>query len=151
MTAERPIPSRSRPAMRTLTVALACAVLALSACGKQGDADTAGKQGEGKAGAEKGPDAVPVEAVARKAVETKDGTDFSRRQAYVTVRLPDGSTLDRDVVAGINDGYDIEIVSGLAEGETVVFDKSAAADSRCSASVSTFANTTSGCLAEAAS
>ena len=64
MTAERPIPFRSRPAMRTLTIALACAVLALSACGKQGDADAAGKQDEGKAGAAKGPDAVPVEAVA---------------------------------------------------------------------------------------
>ena len=68
---------------------------------------------------------VPIEAVARRAVETDRGADFTRRQSYVTVRAPDGSETDKTVETGLSDGYSIEIVSGLAAGETVVYDKSA--------------------------
>lgn len=68
---------------------------------------------------------VPVEAVARRAVETEKGADFSRRQSYVTVRSPNGGETDKVVETGISDGYHVEIVSGLQPGEQVVYDKSA--------------------------
>ncbi|MDR1744356.1 MAG: efflux RND transporter periplasmic adaptor subunit [Planctomycetota bacterium] len=73
---------------------------------------------------------VPASAVVRKAVaaeEPKQGEggggrkmDYRRRQAYVTVVTPDGAEEERPVGAGITDGNMIEIVSGLAAGETVV-------------------------------
>ncbi len=73
---------------------------------------------------------VPVEAVARRAIQKNDGdSDYSRRESFVTVRLPNGQEEDRIVKTGINDGYTVEIVSGLQEGEVVLYDRNVA-DSR---------------------
>ena len=58
-------------------------------------------------------------------METDRGADYTRRQSYVTVRAPDGKETDRAVETGLSDGYNIEIVSGLEAGETIVYDKSA--------------------------
>ncbi len=72
---------------------------------------------------------VPVEAVARRAALKNGDSDYSRRESYVTLRLPNGTTEDRVVKTGLNDGYTIEITSGLQEGEEVVYDRNLA-DSR---------------------
>ncbi len=72
---------------------------------------------------------IPVEAIARKAVSANGGSDYTRRQTYVTVQSPDGSETDRIVKTGISDGYRIEVTEGLDAGETVAFSKNAA-DSR---------------------
>jgi multidrug efflux pump subunit AcrA (membrane-fusion protein) len=77
---------------------------------------------------------VPASAVVRRAVRVEapegasapaDGTqrqrmDYSRRESFVTVLRADGTEDDRKVVPGITDGNNMEIVSGLNEGETVV-------------------------------
>ncbi len=69
---------------------------------------------------------VPASAVVRRAVRENDTAggeervDYSRRQSYVTVVRPDGVQEERAVETGITDGVDIEIVSGLNAGETVV-------------------------------
>lgn len=46
--------------------------------------------------------------------------DYSRRESFVTVRTPDGKETERQVEVGISDGYQVEIVSGLQPGESVV-------------------------------
>ena len=69
---------------------------------------------------------VPVGAVVRRAAVSgpDDGNsgrvDYSRRQSYVTVVGPGGVEKERLVETGITDGYQIEIVSGLSEGEEVI-------------------------------
>ncbi len=81
---------------------------------------------------------VPAAAVVRKAAGAEaDGggeaggrtpaggrpggqVDYSRRQSYVTVVKPGGAEEERRVETGITDGYKIEIVSGLSEGEEVL-------------------------------
>ncbi len=52
---------------------------------------------------------VPMMAVIRREQKT-----------FVTIVKPDGSTEDREVELGINDGENQEIVSGLADGEQVL-------------------------------
>jgi HlyD family secretion protein len=52
---------------------------------------------------------VPMLAIARKLHKT-----------FVSIVKPDGSTEDREVEIGIDDGEDQEITSGLAEGEQVL-------------------------------
>ncbi|MCC8181181.1 MAG: efflux RND transporter periplasmic adaptor subunit, partial [Planctomycetes bacterium] len=83
---------------------------------------------------------VPAAAVVRKAVvvenrsagsaipaahseaeQTDQRVDYSRRQSFVTVKLADGREEERQVETGLSDGYQIEIVSGLNEGETVIY------------------------------
>ncbi|MCC8116396.1 MAG: efflux RND transporter periplasmic adaptor subunit [Planctomycetes bacterium] len=74
---------------------------------------------------------VPASAVVRRAVRENDAADgearvdYSRRQSYVTVVRPDGVQEERAVETGITDGVDIEIVSGLEAGETVVLHEAA--------------------------
>lgn len=70
---------------------------------------------------------VPVAAVVRKAVSSASGTgtDYSRRQSFATVIKPDGTEEERAVQTGISDGYHIEIVSGLEQGETVALSQNA--------------------------
>jgi len=51
-----------------------------------------------------------------------------KRKVFVTVQKPDGTTEDRDVVTGINDGDNIEIVSGLTAGDKVMVHKNEAAN-----------------------
>ncbi len=70
---------------------------------------------------------VPVGAVVRKAVEVADSSgqgsgrmDYTKRNSFVTVVKPGGVEEERQVETGITDGYAIEIVSGLSEGEVVV-------------------------------
>ena len=84
---------------------------------------------------------VPVGAVVRKAVvvdglpparagqsgesrpESPEGgakVDYTRRQSFVTVVKPDGTQEERRVEPGISDGYKMEIVSGVQEGDTVL-------------------------------
>ncbi len=70
---------------------------------------------------------VPVGAVVRKAVEVADASgqgsgrkDYSKRNSFVTVVNPGGVEEERQVETGITDGYAVEIVSGLSEGEVVV-------------------------------
>jgi HlyD family secretion protein len=55
---------------------------------------------------------VPVEAVIRK-----------QGKRVATVQKSDGTTEERPVETGINDGTKIEIVSGLSEGEKVILQK----------------------------
>ena len=55
---------------------------------------------------------VPSEAVA-----------FKKGQRLATVQKPDGTTEDRPVTTGINNGDRIEVLTGLAEGETVILRK----------------------------
>ncbi len=74
---------------------------------------------------------LPAQAVVRKAVRVDEGTgepgkgggkiDYSRRQTFVTVRLPNGAEEERQVEVGLTDGYEVEIVSGVAEGEQVLY------------------------------
>jgi HlyD family secretion protein len=64
---------------------------------------------------------VPISAVIRK-----------ERQEIVQVQQKDGTTEDRPVKIGISDGTNDEILSGVAEGETVVLHKGAG-DSRWNA------------------
>ncbi len=52
---------------------------------------------------------LPIEAVGRK-----------KGQSVVTVLKPDGTTEERVVEVGINNGTLIEIVSGLSDNDTVV-------------------------------
>ena len=85
---------------------------------------------------------VPASAVVRKAVrldapaagqpagtgigEAPDGggrVDYSRRQSYVTVLNPNGTEEERAVETGITDGFRVEIVSGLKEGEEVLLNE----------------------------
>lgn len=67
---------------------------------------------------------VPASAIVRRAAKTNEGggehSDYSRRQSIVTVRLPDGTTEERQVQVGITDGSRTEIKSGVKEGEEVV-------------------------------
>ncbi len=51
--------------------------------------------------------------------------DYSRRESFVSVLKPDGTEEERRVQTGITDGYQIEIVSGLKEGEEVVLQQNA--------------------------
>ena len=66
---------------------------------------------------------VPAAAVVRRA-SRGDGesgrVDYSRRQSFVTVRRAGGGEEERRVETGLSDGYETEIVSGLAAGEEVV-------------------------------
>ena len=61
---------------------------------------------------------VPAEAVARQ----------RGKQVVKVVASPGAAPEEREVEIGVNDGTKVEIVKGLAEGETVVLNKSA--DSR---------------------
>ena len=61
---------------------------------------------------------VPVEAVQRRG-----------KQKIVLVSKKDGQTEERPVETGIDDGINVEITSGLSEGETVIVNKEQA-DSR---------------------
>ncbi len=68
---------------------------------------------------------VPAGAIVRRAVEQKtsnggESVDYTRRQSYVTVIAPGGAEEERPVKTGITDGFRVEIVSGLAEGEVVL-------------------------------
>jgi multidrug efflux pump subunit AcrA (membrane-fusion protein) len=58
---------------------------------------------------------VPNDSVVRK-----------KGERFATVQKADGSTEERQVEAGISDGDKTEIVSGLAEGETVLVKRGAA-------------------------
>jgi RND family efflux transporter MFP subunit len=58
--------------------------------------------------------------VPERAVTEKDG------KPVVKVIAANGQSQDKEVVTGITDGFDIEIVSGLSEGETVVVETKAA-------------------------
>jgi multidrug efflux pump subunit AcrA (membrane-fusion protein) len=49
-----------------------------------------------------------------------EAPDYSRRQSYVTVVAPGGAEEERLVETGLSDGFRMEIVSGLAEGEEVL-------------------------------
>jgi HlyD family secretion protein len=78
---------------------------------------------------------VPAGAVVRKAAKREGGAgvaagpdsgggqaepDYSRRQSFVTLIKPGGIEEERQVEVGITDGYQIEIVSGLSEGDEVL-------------------------------
>ena len=58
---------------------------------------------------------VPVEALTRKG-----------RKMFVTVSKGPNLTEDRPVTIGVNDGLKAEVVEGLAEGDTVIFQQGTA-------------------------
>jgi len=68
---------------------------------------------------------VDIIEASRKEVLTVPMLAIARKQGgfYVTVVKPDGSTEQRQVRVGINDGNDQEILSGLSDGEQVLVHK----------------------------
>lgn len=68
---------------------------------------------------------VEVVAAERKDALTVPMDSLSRKQGkrIATVQKPEGGTEERTVETGINDGTNIEIVSGLSENETVTYKK----------------------------